>query len=425
MHLRARLLGSYLHHTFSRLMHFQLGAPVSLPDASDDNPDVLYIHIPFCESLCPFCSFHRVLLNTEVAREYFRTLHNEIKLVAEKGYKPTVVYVGGGTPTILPDELESVLTLVHSLFPVRQISVETNPNHLNAEVFSHLKTVGVNRVSTGIQTFDDSLLNAMGRYDSYGSGEQIAERILFARDQFDTVNADMIFNLPNQSKGNLQRDLHVLTDELKIDQISYYPLMTSTYAARKMKNSMGASSLDNEETYYDMIRSHFDTDYQLSSVWCFSRDESMVDEYIIADTSYIGVGSGAFSYLNGTMYSNSFSLKRYGQFIAEKGSAMTAVRKLSISEQAHYDLVMTLFGQTLDKDELNRKYDGRFSHLLWKELELLNSLGSIRDDDRTIKLTRQGQYDWLVFMREFFIGVDNFRDEMRHHVSAELSALNT
>ena len=86
MHLRARLLGSYLHHTFSRLMHFQLGAPVSLPDASDDNPDVLYIHIPFCESLCPFCSFHRVLLNTEVAREYFRTLHNEIKLVAEKGY---------------------------------------------------------------------------------------------------------------------------------------------------------------------------------------------------------------------------------------------------------------------------------------------------------------------------------------------------
>ena len=99
MHLREKLLGSFLHQTFSRLMHFNLGELAFLPGSATAKPDVLYIHIPFCESLCPFCSFHRVLLkNAEVARDYFHTLRQEIRLIAEKGHLPTIVYVGGGTP---------------------------------------------------------------------------------------------------------------------------------------------------------------------------------------------------------------------------------------------------------------------------------------------------------------------------------------
>ena len=90
------------------------------------------------------------------------------------------------------------LELVRSLFPVRQISVETNPNHLREDVLSVLKSAGVDRLSVGIQTFDNDLLKDIGRYAPYGSGEQNRERLEFAQGRFGTLNADMIFNLPRQ-----------------------------------------------------------------------------------------------------------------------------------------------------------------------------------------------------------------------------------
>lgn len=420
-----RLLGYYLHGNFSRRMRFELGGPVLLPEAGLVRPEVLYIHIPFCESLCPFCSFHRVLLNRDRARTYFRALRDEIRCVAERGYEPSVVYVGGGTPTTLTDELCETLALVRSLFPVQQISTETNPNHLREDVFVALKQAGVNRVSVGVQSFDDRLLRAMGRYDSYGSGEQIAQRLFEAGGHFDTLNADMIFNLPMQTPQSLQQDVRILRDSIGIDQVSWYPLMTSRRTASAMRHTMGDYSLVNEKPFYDLIRQAMDDSYLLSSVWCLSRKQGLVDEYITADTDYIGVGSGSFSYLDGVMYANTFSLRRYARLVDERGSAITALRRLSLRDQALYDMVMTLFGLDMDVHKLERKYRGRMHRLLWKELLLLRLTGSVHTDGGRMQLTRRGQYLWVIAMREFFTGINNFRDQMRHQVRAELDILGT
>jgi coproporphyrinogen III oxidase-like Fe-S oxidoreductase len=417
-----RLLGNYSRGTFARLMQFELGVPAVLP-AARARPDVLYIHIPFCESLCPFCSFHRVRLDTAKAAGYFQSLRTELRLVAERGHRPSVVYVGGGTPTVLPDELGETLALARTLFPVRQISVETNPNHLREAVVATLQAAGVNRLSVGVQSFDDALLRKMGRHDSYGSGQQIIERLEFVAGRFATLNADMIFNLPHQSPASLQRDLQILRDRIGIDQISWYPLMSSKRTARAMLHMMGNVSLERERSGYDMIRSALAHDYHLSSVWCFSRSPGLIDEYIIADTSYLGIGSGAFSYLDGAVYANSFSLRRYVRFIAERGSATTAVRHLTRRERLYYDLLMTLFGLVLRKPEMNRKHHGHFTRLLRKELLLLRAVGAIADHGDTLRLTRNGQYLWVVLLREFFNGVNNFRDQMRHHIRAEQQAL--
>jgi coproporphyrinogen III oxidase-like Fe-S oxidoreductase len=418
-----RLLGRYLRGAFANLAHFDLGAPVALPEASRAHPDVLYIHIPFCESLCPFCSFHRVKLDRNAAIPYFNSLRTEIRAVADKGFKPTIVYVGGGTPTVLPDELAATLDLARSLFPIRQISIETNPNHLRQEILSTLKSAGVNRVSVGVQSFDDDLLREMGRYESYGSARQIIERLQLAQGHFDTLNADMIFNLPHQSERSLRRDSEILREEIGIDQVSWYPLMASQRTGTRMQQSMGDYTLDNERPYYDLIRAAMDVDYQLASVWCFSRKAGLVDEYITADTEYIGVGSGSFSYLGGVMYANSFSIERYGRFIAKKGTAMTAVRQLTLIERARYDMVMTLFGLSMDKQKLNEKFDGRLFRILWKEILLLKLAGAVRDDGHSMTLTRKGQYEWLIIMREFFISINNFRDQMRRHGKAERDAI--
>ncbi len=414
-----RLLDAYLRRSYASQMYFQLGTPQALPDVGRIQPAVLYIHIPFCEFLCPFCSFHRVLLNASKATMYFSALRRELRIIAAKGYQPGIVYIGGGTPTVLPDELALTLELVRSLFPVQQVSVETNPNHLREDVLSVLNSVGVDRLSVGIQTFDNNLLKDMGRHASYGSGEQLRERLKFAQGRFGTLNADMIFNLPRQSEQSLMRDLDILIHEVKVDQASMYPLMTSRRTEKAMRKTMGTYSLRNEKPFYDRIRHEMAQDYQLSSVWSFSRNAGLIDEYIIADTGFIGAGSGAFSYLGEVMYANTFAINRYARMIDKTGTAVTAHRVLGEYQQAQYDLVMTLFGLSLSKRDFRPKYGGRFFQLLWKEFLALRISGAIVDDGDRIRLTRQGQAYWVIVMREFFASVNNFRDQMRDHVRAE------
>lgn len=419
MTLAERLLDSYLRRNFDQQMYLDLGQSAMLPEASASQPEVLYIHIPFCESLCPFCSFHRVKMNQARAAVYFKALWQELRVIADKGYRPSILYVGGGTPTIMPDELARTLGLVRSLFPIEQVSVETNPNHLRDDILQILGEARVDRLSVGIQTFDNELLKQMDRYAPYGSGEQNRERLVFAADRVGTLNVDMIFNLPGQSEQSLQRDLDILVGELQVKQASIYPLMTSRRTGKAMEKTMGAYSLQNEKPFYDRLRRAMANDYDLSSVWCFSRSQGLTDEYIIADTSYLGAGSGAFSYLGGVMYANTFAIGRYGRMIHKTGAAITAQRHLKESQQARYDIVMALFGLSLSKKEYRDKYQGRFFGLLRKELLALRLLGATIDDGERILLSRHGQYLWVIMMREFFTGVNNFRDQMRAHVRAE------
>lgn len=419
MILIEQLLNKVLRRRIDEQMYLELGRSAVLPDAAESQPAVLYVHIPFCESLCPFCSFHRVKLHSGKAQAYFKSLWQELRAIADKGHRPRIVYVGGGTPTIMPDELAKTLELIRSLFPVEQISVETNPNHLRDDILEVLTEAGVDRLSVGIQTFDNALLKQMERYAPYGSGELNRERLAFAAGRIDTLNVDMIFNLPGQSEQSLQRDIDILIDELQVCQTSIYPLMTSRRTGRAMRHTMGDYSLQNERNYYDRLRRCMAKDYLLSSVWCFSRGKGLTDEYIIADTNYIGAGSGAFSNLNGTMYANTFAIGRYGRMIHKTGSAITAQRRLSETQQARYDIVMTLFGLAMKKEDYREKFNGRFFSLLRKELLSLRLMGAIVDDGEHIRLTRSGEYLWVIMMREFFTGVNNFRDQMRDHVRAE------
>lgn len=175
------IVGYMARRNFSRVMRFQEGQKPFLPAVSSGEPRLLYLHVPFCERLCPYCSFNRFVFEEGRCREYFSALRREIRLYRDKGYRFGGVYVGGGTPTILPDELEDTLELVRRCFAIREVSVETNPNHLTPERLDHLSRMGINRLSVGVQSFDDGLLKAMDRYDKYGSGAEIIERLKLAQ----------------------------------------------------------------------------------------------------------------------------------------------------------------------------------------------------------------------------------------------------
>jgi coproporphyrinogen III oxidase-like Fe-S oxidoreductase len=182
------------------------------PPEPPSRPIQLYVHIPFCAELCPYCSFHRVLFREDTAREYFTSLRKELAMYHEKGYSFSEVYIGGGTPTILFDELLSLLRLVGEKFSPSEISVETNPDRLDADTLKTLSHEGVKRVSVGIQTFDDGILRSVGRLHKYGSGDTLRQRLSEARGYVHTLNADMIYNFPVQSRDMLLKDLETLMD---------------------------------------------------------------------------------------------------------------------------------------------------------------------------------------------------------------------
>ena len=103
----------------------------------------LYIHIPFCKTLCPFCCFNRYLFKEDKAREYFKNLKKELDLYIQRGFKFSSFYFGGGTPTILMDELLAFTDYLRKNFEIKEISLETTPNEINQEIISLLKAAGI------------------------------------------------------------------------------------------------------------------------------------------------------------------------------------------------------------------------------------------------------------------------------------------
>jgi len=397
---------------FARLMKFENGGTPAIQSGDLKTLPLLYIHIPFCEKLCPYCSFHRIVFDKKLCHDYFDALRKEIMLYKDKEYDFGGIYVGGGTPTILIEELEETLEKAKKYFSIQQISVETNPNHLTDENISVLKRVGVNRLSVGVQSFDDSLLKSMDRYEKYGSGEVIAHRLSQTLGHFDTLNADMMFNFPTQTMTMLNRDLDILMD-IGIDQITYYPLMVSDSTRQQVREKFGHVDYRKEEQFYRRIDERLVPTYRYSSAWCFSKKAVMIDEYIVDYDEYAGLGSGSIGYLSGTCYANTFNIEEYIARVNRGEMPIMACRNFRAEDQLRYDFLMKLFGMKMDIPASRKKYGGMFYRALWFNILAFSLAGALQYRAPHFHLTKRGCYLWVIMMREFFIAVNNFRDFCR------------
>ncbi len=406
------LIADRARREFSRAMRFDGGGTPCVPPPADARPRLLYLHIPFCERLCPYCSFNRVTFAEGLCRAYFRALRKELLLYRERGYAFGAIYVGGGTPTVLIDELEETIALARASFAIRELSVETNPNHLTDERLAALGRMGVNRLSVGVQSFDDGLLRRMDRYDKYGSGEAIAEKLRQTMGRFGTLNADMIFNFPTQTPAMLDHDLEVLL-EIGIDQVTFYPLMVSDSTRRAVTETLGRLDAGQERRFYRRIAGRLAPAYRFSSAWCFSRKGTMIDEYIVDYDEYAGLGSGSIGYLSGVCYANTFDIPSYIAQVEKGELPLAASRVFSLRDRIRYDFLMKLFGTRLNAADLRNKYGGAFWALLWPDLAAFTLIGALAWRWPHVTLTERGRYMWVVLMREFFTAVNNFRDYCR------------
>ena len=383
----------------------------ALPGPQTGHGYVLYAHVPFCERLCTYCSFNRFLYKEEWAREYFSHLRAEMHLVANLGYDFASLYIGGGTPTILLDELVKTIDLAKELFPgIREVSAETSPNHLGAEMVEILDG-RVQRLSCGVQSFDDRLLRQMDRYGKYGTGEEVFERLAAMAGQFPSFNVDMIFNFPSQTEDILMRDIE-LVKATGANQTTFYPLMASPLRRRELAETVGTIDFDREARYYRFINEALAPEFEAASAWTFSRDKNaMIDEYIVDYPEYVGVGSGALSFLNGTIYGNTFSLGEYG-------ARVDAGRMAVVKRGDRF--VTDLFGLRLDKARFRRDFGLPVEIGLGAEIAFMTLVGGIATNTHDeITLTEHGRYLLLVMMRETLATSNDARDKARAELPLE------
>ncbi len=372
----------------------------------------LYVHIPFCRTLCPWCCFNRYPLDEAQAKRYFAALKREVLMYKERGFDFADVYFGGGTPTVMMDELVDFVGFLRHNFKIRQLSLESTPREINAESVKRLKEIDVSRLSIGVQSFDAAVLKATGRASM--SGPESCEKLRLAQGEFETLNLDLIFNFPSQTPENFRRDVATFK-ELDVDQVTFYPLMPSPHKMNALERRFRSIDTSRELEFYDIILNEvYDAGYQASTAWCFSRGDRQIDEYIIDYDDYVGVGAGSVSFMQGHIYVNSFSLDRYDAMIS--GGELPVVRwnRLTEREARRYYMLTKLFGMHLDPARFAARFGGDANRLLGPELAFFRTFGLVTGDDQ-ITVTRQGMYAVSCMMKEFFASLNGLREYCIEH----------
>lgn len=398
------------------------------PDPDPSRRYMLYMHVPFCERLCPYCSFNRYTLREDVARPYFANMRREMLMLAEQGYDIETIYVGGGTPTVLLDELCETLDLARDTWDIREVASETNPNHLEQPWLDALKG-RVQRLSVGVQSFDDGLLKTMDRYEKYGSGELIMERIARAIPYFDSLNVDMIFNFPTQTEDILLRDLERIV-ECGARQTTFSPLYVSNATAANMARTLGEVDYDREYRFYriiDGVLAGGDSPFfKRETVWTFNRlgehgeeDHALIhDEYQTSYVDYPAIGSGSITHLAGALYVNDFSLADYAQHIGEGRMSIMGKSTLSKRDLMRYHFLLNLYRLRLDKRAFREEFGMSIEAGLPAEMAFMRLNGAFATDDANeLTLTEKGRYLTLVLYRQFLSGMNNLREQARAQLS--------
>lgn len=387
-----------------------------VPDPDPNQLYMLYIHVPFCKQLCTYCSFNRYYYKEDRARDYFKLLRQEMRMVHELGYRFGATYIGGGTPTVLLDELAETIDLAKELFPdIKDVSSETNPTDLNDELYQILSP-RVDRLSVGVQSFDNDLLHQMERFDTTGSAEATLEAVQSMQGKFSSFNVDMIFNFPSQTFESLERDLE-LVKQTGCNQTTFYPLMASPLRRKQLEDSIGKIDYKREYEMYKMISDSLSEKFVHSSAWTFSADKDMIiDEYIVDYPEYVGIGSGAMSYLKGRNYTNTFSLREYKSRI--NANRMGVVKRsrgvINKVSEARYTFASQLFGLRLDKNEWREKYGTDVAIALAGEVMFLRAVGAFEVDNKDeFILSEKGRYLMVALMRETLARSNDYRDMAR------------
>ena len=375
----------------------------------------LYIHIPFCHEFCTYCTFHKFKYEKSTCKDYFKTLRLELNKAKEEGFKFHTLYIGGGTPLIDEVELIKTIELAKKLFDIKEVSCESTPNHIDPKILKNFDGL-IDRLSIGVQTFDNEILKKISRYDKYGSSQALQERISNIVGVVPVTSLDLIFNFSTQTAQMLKNDL-AIAKKLNTEQITTYPLMSSKLQNSSILEHLKILKNSKEFDFYNIIREEL-SEYSLNNAWSFSKDKtSLSDEYTVNNSEYIGLGSGAFTHINNQLFVNAYDLTQYTNLINENSNAIIAVSsKFETKQHIQYQFLLHLFGGFVHIQKFNELFGVLLQKELKVELFMLKILNAIYVKDGKIYPTKFGEFLTVIMMREFYTGMDNIRSMLRKSI---------
>ncbi len=294
----------------------------------------LYIHIPFCSSKCNYCDFNSYTGKLNLAEEYFTSMKKEIELYTnEMKYNiVSTVFIGGGTPSCVDYKyIVDVLTACRANYRISddcEISIEANPGTLNIDKLTAYKHIGINRISIGLQAYQNNLLKYLGRQHS--PEDFITSIELAKKAGFSNINVDVIFGIPGQTMENWKETLKVLVD-LGITHISAYSLKVEegTKFGNMLENGeliQMKDELDRDMYHYaiDYLKQNGFNQYELSN---FAKEGYECNHNLTywKCIDYLGLGAGAHSLLEDIRFSNEVTIEEYIKGL-KKGEKPVEVR---------------------------------------------------------------------------------------------------
>ena len=360
-------------------------------------PTSAYVHIPFCTQICYYCDFSKVFIKNQPVDSYLEHLIEEYDSYDIK--KLRTLYIGGGTPTALSAPqlafLLERLTDKLDLSYLEELTIEANPGDLDQEKIAVLKDSPVNRVSLGVQTFNDRMLKQIGRSHSE---KDIYENIAnLKKAGFDNISIDLIYALPKQTMEDVKTNV-AKAIALDIPHMSLYSLILENHTVfmnRMRRGKLPLPKEDLEAEMFDYIIAELEKagfeHYEISN---FSKPgfESRHNLMYWDNAEYYGIGAGASGYVDGVRYKNHGPIRHYLQAV-EAGNARVQEEMLTLKEKMEEEMFLGLRKKSgVSKKRFEEKFGLSFEDQYGAVVSDLTEQGLLVPDRDIVRMTKQGLF---------------------------------
>lgn len=347
----------------------------------------LYVHIPFCKSICSFCPYCKVVYDRALCNRYVDALIREIRMVGGQypGKKRvTSLYFGGGTPALAADRLGELVEALRDHFEITEgIGVELHPDNVTPEVLSTLKAAGVTKISIGIQSFQAKYQTILGR----GKIDEDRIRRALAAVPFETVSMDFIFALPEQTIDDLKADVDAAF-RIGANHVAIYPFIDFTFTASKVT----AMSKCEKRSLLDAITAYcLSKGYSRDSIWTFSG-ECGARYSSMTRNNFLGFGCSATTLLYDQFKINTFSVEEYCARIDGGRLPTSLTLRFSQRQRMLYYLFWVAYSTQVSAADFERFFGVPLKRVYGFEFWLAKRLGFLTEQNGVYELTLKGAF---------------------------------
>lgn len=347
----------------------------------------LYVHIPFCKSICSFCPYCKVKYTPELCDRYIDALIQEIHMVGSQyasKKKTTSLYFGGGTPALASDRLKEIIDALREHFIITEgIGVELHPDNVTVPVLSTLKAAGVTKISIGIQSFQKKFQRILGR----NSVDSQVLKAALAEVPFETVSMDLIFALPEQTFEDLKADVD-LAFRLGANHVAIYPFIDFTFTTSKVT----AMSKKEKRVLLDAITNHcLQKGYTRDSIWTFSSEKQAKYSSMTRD-NFLGFGCSATTLLKDQFKINTFSVEDYCRRIQDGTLATSLTIRFTLRQRMIYYLFWTAYSTKVSSRDFEAFFGVPLKRMYGAELKIAKLLGFLTEEKGVYQMTLKGAF---------------------------------